>query len=116
MSEQIVATPAAVGLIHQLTREYGPLIFHQSGGCCDGSAPLCFRRGDFRVGSNDVLLGVVVDVPFYVGSSQYKYVCKTQLILDAIPGDLDSFSLEAGSGVRFISRSGTGIEPAVKPQ
>jgi uncharacterized protein (DUF779 family) len=101
----MIATPAAVKLIRELREEYGPLMFHQSGGCCDGSAPLCFRLGEFRVGSRDVLFGVVEDTPFYVGHSQAEYLTRTLLVLDVVEGDLDSFSLEAGSGVRFISRS-----------
>jgi uncharacterized protein (DUF779 family) len=78
---------------------------HQSGGCCDGSVPLCFRLGEFRVGSRDVLFGTVEDTPFYVGHAQAEYLSRTQLVLDVIPGDIDSFSLEAGTGVRFLSRS-----------
>jgi uncharacterized protein (DUF779 family) len=105
LAEQVVATPAAVKLIHELREEYGPLMFHQSGGCCDGSVPLCFRLGEFRVGSRDVLLGVIEETPFYVGHSQAEYLTRTQLVLDLIPGDIDSFSLEAGTGVRFLSRS-----------
>jgi uncharacterized protein (DUF779 family) len=111
MSKRIVATPAAIALIRQLTEEYGPLMFHQSGGCCDGSVPLCFKQGEFRVGSRDVLLGVIEGAPFYAGAAQYPYLAKTQLVLDAIEGDLDSFSLEAGSGVRFISRSNACLNP-----
>lgn len=105
MAEQVVATAAAVKLIGELKLEYGPLMFHQSGGCCDGSAPLCFRLGEFRVGSRDVLLGTVEETPFYVGHSQAEYLTRTQLVLDVVAGELDSFSLEAGLGVRFISRS-----------
>jgi uncharacterized protein (DUF779 family) len=105
LAEQVVATPAAVKLIHELTEQYGPLMFHQSGGCCDGSVPLCFRLGEFRVGSRDVLLGTVEETPFYVGHAQAEYLTRTQLVLDVIPGDIDSFSLEAGTGVRFLSRS-----------
>jgi uncharacterized protein (DUF779 family) len=105
LEEQIVATAAAVKLIHELREKYGPLRFHQSGGCCDGSVPLCFRLGEFRVGSRDVLLGVIEETPFYVGHSQAEYLTRTQLVLDVISGDIDSFSLEAGMGVRFLSRS-----------
>ena len=105
MAEQVVATAAAVKLIGELKLEYGPLMFHQSGGCCDGSVPLCFRLGEFRVGSRDVLLGMVEETPFYVGHSQAEYLARTQLVLDVVEGSLDSFSLEAGTGVRFISRS-----------
>ena len=105
LAEQVVATAAAVKLIHELREQYGPLMFHQSGGCCDGSVPLCFRLGEFRVGSRDVLLGVIEETPFYVGHAQAEYLTRTQLVLDVIPGDIDSFSLEAGTGVRFLSRS-----------
>jgi uncharacterized protein (DUF779 family) len=105
MDEQVVATAAAVKLIHELREQYGPLMFHQSGGCCDGSVPLCFRLGEFRVGSRDVLLGMVEETPFYVGHSQAEYLTGTQLVLDVVEGSLDSFSLEAGTGVRFLSRS-----------
>lgn len=105
MSSQLVATPAAIALIRELTEKHGPVMFHQSGGCCDGSVPLCFKQGEFRVGSRDVLMGEIEGAPFYAGAAQYEYLARTQLVLDVIPGDLDSFSLEAGSGVRFISRS-----------
>jgi len=105
MAEAMVATAAAVTLIRELKEKYGPLMFHQSGGCCDGSVPLCFRLGEFRVGARDVLFGTVEDTPFYVGHAQAEYLSRTQLVLDAIPGDIDSFSLEAGTGVRFLSRS-----------
>jgi uncharacterized protein len=100
----VVGSPEAVALIDQLKQKYGPVMFHQSGGCCDGSVPLCFRRGDFRVSAQDVLLGEIDGTPFYVGVSQYKYLSKTPLHLDIVPGDIDSFYLEAGSGVRFITR------------
>jgi uncharacterized protein (DUF779 family) len=105
VAEQVVATAAAVKLIGELKLEYGPLMFHQSGGCCDGSVPLCFKLGEFRVGFRDVLLGTVEETPFYVGHSQAEYLTRTQLVLDVVEGSLDSFSLEAGTGVRFISRS-----------
>ena len=112
MAEQVVATAAAVRLIGELKLEYGPLMFHQSGGCCDGSVPLCFRLGEFRVGARDVLFGVVEETPFYVGHSQAEYLTRTQLVLDVVEGSLDSFSLEAGSGVRFLSRSkACAVEP-----
>ncbi len=80
-------------------------MFHQSGGCCDGSVPLCFRLGEFRRRfARCVLFGVVEETPFYVGHSQAEYLSRTQLVLDVIPGDIDSFSLEAGTGVRFLCR------------
>ena len=105
MPEPMIATSAAIDLIRALRAQHGPLMFHQSGGCCDGSVPLCFRLGEFRVGARDVLFGTIEDTPFYVGHAQAEYLSRTQLVLDAIPGDIDSFSLEAGTGVRFLSRS-----------
>ncbi len=105
MPGSIVATPAAGAVIRQLKERHGALLFHQSGGCCDGSVPLCLRQADFRVGSRDVLIGLIEDTPFYVGAAQFQYLADEQLILDVIPGELDSFSLEAGEGVRFISRT-----------
>jgi uncharacterized protein len=101
----VVATPEALSFIRRLKEIHGPLLFLQSGGCCDGSVPLCLRRDEFRVGSCDVLLGVIEDTPFYVGVAQFEYLKKAQQVLDVIPGDLDSFSLEAGQGVRFITRT-----------
>ena len=114
MAEAMVATEAAVKLIRELREQYGPLMFHQSGGCCDGSVPLCFRLGEFRVGARDVLFGTVEETPFYVGHSQAEYLSRTQLVLDVIPGDIDSFSLEAGTGVRFLSRSKACAVPVVE--
>jgi uncharacterized protein (DUF779 family) len=98
-------TPEAAALIRRLRERYGPLLLHQSGGCCDGSVPLCFKRGEFRVGSRDVLFGVVEDTPFYVGAAQYEYLAHAQLTLDVVSGEGDSFSLEAMEGVRFIART-----------
>jgi uncharacterized protein (DUF779 family) len=105
MPGSIESTAEAAALIRQLRERYGPLLFHQSGGCCDGSVPLCFRRDEFHVGSRDVLFGVVEDTPFYVGAAQYEYLAHTQLVLDVVSGEGDSFSLEAAEGVRFIART-----------
>jgi uncharacterized protein (DUF779 family) len=82
---RIVGTPAAVALISQLKQQHGPVMFHQSGGCCDGSAPSCFRLGEFRVSAQDVHLGDIDGTPFYVGASQYKYLADTPLTLDIVP-------------------------------
>jgi len=105
MVPRVVFTPEALDLLRKLKAENGPLMFHQSGGCCDGSAPLCFAQGEFRIGQNDVLLGVVEDVPFYIGGQQYEFFAHTLLTIDVVPGRADSFSLEAMEGVRFITRS-----------
>lgn len=105
MIERVCTTPAAVAVIEELKQRFGPLLFHQSGGCCDGSAPMCFQKGDFRTGSNDVLLGEICGCPFYMGSDQFEYWKHTQLIIDITPGRGSSFSLEIPMGIRFITRS-----------
>jgi uncharacterized protein (DUF779 family) len=102
---RVLFTPTAVELVRRLKREQGPLLFHQSGGCCDGSAPMCLRDRDFRVGARDVLLGVVEGCPFYIGDAQFKTWEHTQLIIDVIPGSGDSFSIEVSGGARFITES-----------
>jgi len=103
---RIVATPAAEEWIWRLTEKHGPLMFHQSGGCCDGSAPMCFARGEFRVGGQDVLLGTLVgDTPVWIGAAQFEYWRHTQITIDVVPGRGAGMSLEAPEGVRFIVRS-----------
>ncbi len=99
------ATAAALELIERLRRERGPLMFHQSGGCCDGSAPMCFPVGEFKIGAYDVLLGEVGGCAFYIGGQQAPLWEHTQLLLDVVPGRGAGFSLEAPLGVRFIVRS-----------
>ena len=111
-SSGITGTSAAIDLLKQLRDEYGPVLLHQSGGCCDGSVPLCLKQHEFRVSLQDVLFGDIDGTPFYVGRSQYEYLAGSPLILDAVPGDIDSFSLEAGSGFRFITRVTGGCSPA----
>ena len=101
----VVITSEAAVLLRHLQAKHGPLLFHQSGGCCDGSVPLCLKRDDFQVGSRDVLFGTVEDTPFYLGAAQYELLRDTQLILDVVEGENDSFSLEAGEGLRFITRN-----------
>ncbi|BCZ76334.1 acetaldehyde dehydrogenase [Paraburkholderia terrae] len=102
---RVVATDAAVKLIQQLSAEHGPIIFHQSGGCCDGSAPMCFPSNEFMVGGSDVRLGEISGVPFYMSESQFEYWQHTQLIIDAVPGNGGMFSLERPTGLRFLTRS-----------
>jgi uncharacterized protein (DUF779 family) len=102
---QVTATPAAVALIGKLRAKHGELMFHQSGGCCDGSSPMCYPRGEFLVGDSDVLLGEVDDTPFYISRPQFEYWKHTQLILDVVPGRGGMFSLEGPEGVRFLIRS-----------
>jgi len=101
MADRVVFAPAAVALVRSLKAEHGPLIFHLSGGCCEGSAPMCFRRSDFRPGAEDVLLGEIEGSPFYVGAAQSAYWAPYRIVVDVTEGGGDSFSLEAADGVRF---------------
>ncbi|HEX4652186.1 MAG TPA: DUF779 domain-containing protein [Granulicella sp.] len=105
MPEQVIATPKAAALMQQLSAKHGPLMFHQSGGCCDGSSPMCYPQGEFMVGDNDVLLGTLSGAPFYISRSQFEYWKHTQIVLDVVPGMGGMFSLENGEGVRFLIRS-----------
>jgi uncharacterized protein (DUF779 family) len=105
LPQQVVTTPAAVALMERLAAKHGPLMFHQSGGCCDGSSPMCYPLGEFMTGDSDVLLATIEGVPFYMSKSQFEYWKHTQLILDVVPGRGGMFSLENGEGVRFLIRS-----------
>lgn len=105
MVERVLVTPEAVKIIDALRAEHGELMFHQSGGCCDGSSPMCYPRGEFRVGSRDVYLGEIAGCPFYMGAEQFEYWRHTQLTIDVVPGRGGGFSLEAPLGVRFLVRS-----------
>ena len=98
-------TERAGGVIEKLSRENGPLMFHQSGGCCDGSQPMCFVKGEFKTGDNDVLLGQVCGYDFFMSRDQYEYWKHTHLTLDVVTGRGSSFSLEIPLGVRFIIQS-----------
>jgi len=103
---RILATPAAEEWIERLRARHGDLMFHQSGGCCDGSAPMCFVAGEFRVGGSDVLLGTLVgDTPVWIGAAQFEYWRHTQVTIDVVPGRGSGMSLEAPEGVRFVIRS-----------
>lgn len=104
-TKRVLATPAAIRLIRELKAEFGELLFHQSGGCCDGSSPMCFQKGDFRIGSSDVGLGDVDGVPFWMSKDQFEYWQHTQLTLDVVEGRGASFSLEIPRGKRFMIRS-----------
>ncbi|HBG88895.1 MAG TPA: DUF779 domain-containing protein [Stenotrophomonas sp.] len=105
LPHQVIATLAALQLIDRLRARHGPLLFHQSGGCCDGSSPMCFAQGDFIVGDRDVCLGEIGGAPFHISPSQFEYWKHTQLIIDVVPGRGGMFSLENGEGVRFLVRS-----------
>ena len=105
MVERVSASERAKALIAQLKDKHGSLMFHQSGGCCDGSQPMCFEDGEFRIGSSDVCLGSVEGCDFWMSSDQFEYWQHTHLTLDTTPGRGSSFSLEIPLGVRFIIRS-----------
>ncbi len=102
---RVAVTPKAEALLRKLQGQYGPLLFHQSGGCCDGSAPMCFPRGDFKIGQQDVYLGTIVETPFYISGPQFEYWQHTHLTVDVVPGRGSGFSVEAPEGVRFLIRS-----------
>src|SRR4051794_38211586 len=102
---RVLVTKEAAALIADLTKEHGALMFHQSGGCCDGSAPMCFLNGEFIVGAQDVKLGAIEGCPFYMSASQFEYWKHTQLTIDVVPGRGGGFSLEAPRGLRFLTRS-----------
>ena len=105
MIKRVITTIEAEKLIDLLKVEHGDLMFHQSGGCCDGSAPMCFQKGEFLTGEGDVLLGKIVDCEFYIGRQQFEYWKHTQLIIDVIEGRGGMFSLEGPTGKRFLTRS-----------
>ena len=102
---RVVATPAALALIDRLRAEHGPLMFHQSGGCCDGSSPMCYPQNDFIVGDRDVKLGEIGGAPVYIGAQQFEAWRRTQLIIDVVPGRGGMFSLDNGRERRFLTRS-----------
>ena len=102
---RVTITPEAAAWVETLKAQHGPLLFHQSGGCCDGSSPMCYPLGDFRIGSSDVLLGEVAGCPFYIGGPQFEYWRHTHLTVDVVPGRGGGFSVEAPEGIRFLTRS-----------
>lgn len=104
-TDRVSATAAALELIAELVELHGPLMFHQSGGCCDGSAPMCLGRGELQVGEQDVYLGEIGGQPFYMGAAQFEYWQHTHLTIDVVPGRGGMFSLEGPLGKRFITRS-----------
>jgi len=102
---RVSCTQAALDLIQKLIGIHGPLLFHQSGGCCDGSAPMCYPRAEFKVGAQDVYIGEIGGQPFYMGKSQFEYWQHTHLVIDVVPGRGSGFSVESPEGVRFLTRS-----------
>lgn len=103
--DRVIATDAALQMIAELRRRHGPLMFFQSGGCCDGSAPMCYPAGEFDVSETDVYLGNLDGAPFYIGLEQFQYWEHTQLIIDVVTGNGGMFSLDNGTGRRFLTRS-----------
>jgi uncharacterized protein (DUF779 family) len=102
---RVVATDAALQMLGELRARHGPVMFFQSGGCCDGSAPMCYPLGEFAVSDSDVLLGELDGTPFYMGAEQFAYWEHTQLIIDVVAGNGGMFSLDNGTGRRFLTRS-----------
>ncbi|MFN8273291.1 MAG: DUF779 domain-containing protein [Flavobacteriaceae bacterium] len=102
---RVTVTPAAAEVIQKLQNQYGALMFHQSGGCCEGSQPMCFEQSDFKLGYSDVCLGEIENCPFWMSRDQFEYWKHTQLTIDVVPGRGSSFSLEIPLGLRFITQS-----------
>lgn len=102
---RVTATEAALDMIAALRSKHGPLMFFQSGGCCDGSAPMCYAAGEFSLSDTDVYLGNLDGTPFYMGLEQFEYWEHTQLIIDVVSGNGGMFSLDNGTGRRFLTRS-----------
>lgn len=104
-TRRVDITEAASKVLRDLVAQHGPLLFHQSGGCCDGSSPMCYPRGEFHIGQRDVHLGDVDGTPVWIGGQQFELWAHTQLLIDVVPGRGGGFSLEAPLGVRFLTRS-----------
>lgn len=104
-TRKVIATEESIKVIQELQSIHGDLLFHQSGGCCDGSAPMCYPKDEFRIGENDVYLGDIENSAFYMSSFQYEYWKHTQLIIDITKGRGSSFSLEIPMGLRFVVKS-----------
>lgn len=105
MIERVVVTPEAAAVVERLKAIHGPLMFHQSGGCCDGSSPMCYPQGEFRVGGEDLHIGDIAGCEFWIWAPQFEYLSNAQLIIDVVPGRGSGFSLESPEGVRFLTRS-----------
>lgn len=105
VEDRITATPAAIDELARLRERHGPLILFLSGGCCEGSSPLCLAEGELLLGTGDRLLGKVGGVPFYVGDDQYERWNRPAFVLDVAPGETDTFSLENADRVHFEART-----------
>jgi uncharacterized protein (DUF779 family) len=105
MIERVKATQPALELLADIQADHGPVLFHQSGGCCDGSSPMCYPQGDFIIGDRDVKLGEIGGAPVYIGDAQFALWRHTQLVIDVVPGRGGMFSLDNGRERRFLTRS-----------
>ncbi|KIL44965.1 DUF779 domain-containing protein [Jeotgalibacillus soli] len=105
MVERVVATDETLRLLELLKEKHGPLLFHQSGGCCDGSSPMCYPEGDLMIGKQDIKLGEIGGSAFYMNKKQFDYWKHTQLIIDVVEGRGGMFSVEGVEGKRFLTRS-----------
>jgi uncharacterized protein (DUF779 family) len=105
MTDKVTATSAALQLLTEIVADHGPVLFHQSGGCCDGSSPMCYRQDEFIVGDRDVKLGEIGGAPFYIGAAQYEAWKHTDLLIDVVAGRGGMFSLDNGRERRFLVRS-----------
>lgn len=114
MTPRVTLTLKASELIAELKARYGELMFHQSGGCCDGSQPMCFEKGDFKLGQSDVCLGVIDGCEFWMSKDQFEYWQHTQLTIDVVSGRGSSFSLEIPLGLRFLTQSRLFTESEMK--
>ncbi len=113
-TSRVLATKETVEVINQLKEKFGELMFHQSGGCCDGSQPMCFEKGDFKIGNSDVCLGTIEECDFWMSKDQFEYWQFTQLTIDITKGRGSSFSLEIPMGLRFITQSRIFTEDELK--
>ncbi len=102
---RVKVTDEAKKVIAELRQKHGNLMFHQSGGCCDGSSPMCYEAGDFLVGSSDIWLGEIDGCDFYMAKDQFEFWQHTELTIDITQGRGSSFSLEIPMGVRFVTKS-----------
>ena len=114
LPKRVAFTPECEELLRTLAKRNGPLMFHQSGGCCDGSQPMCFQKGEFYLGSSDVCLGEIEDCEFWMSKDQFEYLKHTHLTMDVVAGRGSSFSLEIPMGIRFIIKSRLFTDEEVK--
>ncbi len=105
MVQRVTISAEAIAVVNELKIKFGELMFHQSGGCCDGSQPMCFEKGDFKVGNSDVCIGTIEGCEFWMSKDQFEYWKYTQLYIHISKGRGSSFSLEIPMGLRFLTQS-----------